>query len=62
MATTAIDGLRHGGGEWTGRSPYDATSGHTYDAGVGMQGGERHLRGYLSVSALGQNRVFLRTP
>jgi len=55
-----IWGLHWNGGEWSGGSLYDGSSGRTYRCNVQIKDGKMLLRGYLGVSVLGQTRAFHR--
>ncbi|UWU71493.1 DUF2147 domain-containing protein [Bradyrhizobium sp. NC92] len=55
-----ITGLRWEGGEWSGGTIYDASSGRTYNCKATVKDGKMHLRGYLGLPAMGQTRTFHR--
>lgn len=55
-----ITGLRWEGGEWSGGTIYDASSGRTYNCKATIKDGKMHLRGYLGLPAMGQTRTFHR--
>lgn len=55
-----ISGLHWEGGEWSGGSLYDGSSGRTYKCNVQIKDGKMYLRGYLGISVLGQTKAFHR--